>query len=114
MKGLFLDDERYPKDATWMKYPEGVEWKVVRTFSHFVKCVNREHYDIISFDHDIQDFSKGSELTGYDCLKAYCNFIGFHGLKSEYLPEVRVHSMNPIGKVNIMSYWLNFVENYND
>lgn len=107
MKGLFLDDERNPQDATWMQYPEAIEWVVVRTFSEFVKEVTSQGFDLISLDHDLQDFSKGSEMTGYDCLKFYCNFIDLHNLALPRL--VVVHSMNPIGKVNIMSYWKNFL-----
>lgn len=107
-KGLFLDDERNPQDVTWLQYPENVEWTVVRTFSEFVKAVQSTPFGVLSFDHDIQDFSKGSEMTGYDCLKFYCNFIDLQDLALPRL--VVVHSMNPIGKVNIMSYWKNFLE----
>lgn len=110
-KGLFLDDERNPQDVTWLQYPENVEWTVVRTFSEFVKVVRTDVFELLSFDHDLQDFSKGSEMTGYDCLKFYCDFIGFHGLKPEYHPVILVHSMNPIGKVNILTYWKNYLEN---
>lgn len=107
MKGLFLDDERNPIDVTWVQYPDNIEWVVVRTFSEFVKEVTSRPFALISFDHDIQDFSRGTEMTGYDCLKFYCNFIDLQGLA---LPQlVLVHSMNPIGKVNIMSYWKNFL-----
>ena len=30
LKGLFLDDERNPEDVTWIKYPDNIEWIVVR------------------------------------------------------------------------------------
>lgn len=30
MKGLFLDDERSVGDVTWVLYPTGVDWTVVR------------------------------------------------------------------------------------
>lgn len=108
MKGLFLDDERNPEDVTWMQYPENIEWVVVRTFSEFVKAVQSGIFDLMSFDHDLQDFSKGSEMTGYDCLKFYCNFLY---VEDCFLPQVVVHSMNPIGKVNILTYWKNYLEN---
>lgn len=109
MKGLFLDDERNPQDATWMQYPENIEWVVVRTFSEFAKAVQSGVFDLMSFDHDLQDFSKGSEMTGYDCLKFYCNFLLC--VEDCFLPQVVVHSMNPIGKVNILTYWKNYLEN---
>lgn len=35
IKGLFLDDERVPQDVTWIKYPENVEWVVVRSYDEF-------------------------------------------------------------------------------
>lgn len=109
MKGLFLDDERNPQDVTWMQYPDNVVWTVVRTFSEFVKAVQSTPFDLISFDHDLQDFSKGSEMTGYDCLKYLANNSIY--ISDYFLPQVVVHSMNPIGKVNILSYWKNFLEN---
>lgn len=107
-KGLFLDDERNPQDVTWVQYPKNIEWTVVRTFSEFAKVVQSRPFDLMSFDHDLQDFSKGTEMTGYDCLKFYCSFgLYIH----EYQPPtVVVHSMNPIGKVNILSYWKNYLE----
>lgn len=109
MKGLFLDDERNPIDATWMQYPDTVDWVVVRTFSEFVKEVTSQGFDLISFDHDLQDFSKGPEMTGYDCLKYLANNSNY--IPDCFLPQIVVHSMNPIGKVNILSYWKNYLEN---
>lgn len=109
MKGLFLDDERNPQEVTWVNYPENIEWTVVRSFSEFVKAVSTQGFNIISFDHDLQDFSKGAEMTGYDCLKYYCNFLLY--VEDCFLPQVVVHSMNPIGKVNILTYWKNYLEN---
>lgn len=104
MKGLFLDDERTPQEVTWVNYPENIEWTIVRTFSEFVRTTAKSKFDLISFDHDLQDFSKGSEMTGYDCLKFFCHF-------REGEPQIVVHSMNPIGKVNILTYWKNYLEN---
>lgn len=80
MKGLFLDDERIPQEVTWVNYPENIEWTVVRSFSEFVKAVSTQGFHIISFDHDLQDFSKGAEMTGYDCLKWLCS-------NSTYIPN---------------------------
>lgn len=103
MKGLFLDDERNPEDVKWITYPENIEWTIIRTYDEFIKEVKYNHFDILSFDHDIQDFSKGSELTGYDCLKYYCNHVG-------HICSITIHSMNPIGKANMLMYWNNFVK----
>lgn len=109
MKGLFLDDERNPQEVTWVNYPENVEWTVVRSFSEFVKAATTQGFDLMSFDHDLQDFSKGAEMTGYDCLKWLCNNSTY--IPNCLLPQIVVHSMNPIGKVNILTYWKNYLEN---
>lgn len=109
MKGLFLDDERNPQDVTWLQYPEDVEWTVVRTFSEFVKAVTAQGFELISLDHDLQDFSKGTEMTGYDCLKYLCTKSSY--IPDCFLPQIVVHSMNPVGKANILSYWKNYLEN---
>ena len=37
MRGIFLDDERNPEDVTWIKYPENVEWFIVRTVLNFLQ-----------------------------------------------------------------------------
>ena len=62
MKGLFLDDERNPQDVTWMPHSDyhDVEWTVVRNFQEFKQQI-LEEWDVISFDHDLQDFSNGRE-----------------------------------------------------
>ena len=52
---LFLDDNRHPKDVTWIELPL-VEWTVVRSYKEFVKTV--EEFGIpatVSFDHDLGD-----------------------------------------------------------
>lgn len=105
MEGLFLDDERFPQDVTWMTYPEEVEWKVVRTYGEFVCAVVTKHYDIISFDHDIQDFDdRGIERTGYTCLKWMVE-LALDGVMK--LPMCVVHSQNPTGAENIRKYYEN-------
>jgi hypothetical protein len=43
----------------------------------------------------------GPEKTGYDCAKWLVEYCVEHGLK---FPEYVVHSMNPVGKENILSY----------
>lgn len=106
MKGLFLDDERNPSDVTWVNYPTGIEWKVVRNFTEFVLAVQSYNFEVMSLDHDLQDFSRGSEMTGYDCIKY---FVGKAPCRITQ-PQVFVHSMNPVGKVNILSYWGNYLD----
>jgi hypothetical protein len=48
-----------------------------------------------------------SEKTGYDCAKWLVNFCMDNNLK---LPEYYVHSMNPVGRRNILGYLDNYVK----
>jgi hypothetical protein len=102
--GIFLDDERDVEDVFWIDYPESVSWQVVRTYNEFVSAVreNIEHPHLISFDHDLQDFTlSGSERTGYDCVK----FLVDYCIENEkVLPECLYHTQNPVGKLNMQSY----------
>ena len=114
LRGLFLDDERNPEDVTWIKYPENIDWTVVRNYTKFFYEFYRGQFQAISLDHDIQDYNdRGVELTGYTVLKAMLDtFITApHGLYT--LPEqVLFHTQNPVGKENMESYWKNFCKRY--
>ena len=112
MIGLFLDDERNPEDVSWINYPENIEWIVVRTKIDFDLTINQlfsERLDfIVSFDHDIQDFLEGTELTGYDCVKSLVDHCVYTDTK---FPEAFFHTQNPIGRNNMEGYYkagLNF------
>lgn len=109
IKVLFLDDERNPIDVTWVRFPEGTEFKVVRSFQEFLAAVEADNvYDAWSLDHDLGENGLGSpKLSGYDALKAA---ICWH---EDKLPDqVISHSQNPIGKRNIIEYWRNYVSNW--
>jgi len=123
---LFLDDVRHPYDVAvytnkeiYFKEP----WLIVRNFKQFTKTIESYYErfnvlpDVISFDHDLADthykemnlggdidYSNLKEKTGYDCAKWLVEFCIDYKLK---IPEYMVHSMNPVGKVNILSYLLN-------
>jgi hypothetical protein len=90
MTHLFLDDERCPKDVTWLKLPE-VKWTITRTSNQFKHRI--EHNGMpktISFDHDIQDYSNDNkEVTGYDLLKWLC---GYCIEKYLLLPKIYFHT----------------------
>lgn len=113
---LFLDDIRLPKDVKWMQMPLG-PWAIVRSHDEFVKHImQRGLPDFISFDHDLADehytggakYDKYKEKTGYESAKwlvEYCMEYELH------LPEYQVHSLNPIGKENIIGYLENFKAN---
>ena len=120
---LFLDDYREPKDAfdyTLNPIYVDKEWLVVRNYDEFVDLITDKYLNhselpaIISFDHDLADehyvhepdnYQKFTEKTGYDCAKWLINFCID---TDKYLPEYKIHSMNPVGKYNISQ----LLENY--
>lgn len=107
--GIFLDDERNPEDVKWVEYPAGIEWYVVRRMNDFLFCIYNmggAAY-VVSFDHDLQDYNlNGKENTGYDCLKS---LVGFCMDTNTPLPQCFFHTMNPVGKKNMESYYQNAV-----
>jgi hypothetical protein len=116
---LYLDDIRTPLDK---------EWEVVRTFEELVKHIQQvglENYDVISLDHDLGDSAiqeyilNGSpnytldynnilEKTGMDCAR----FLVAESMSTSIpLPQIYVHSANPIGSANMMGYVNNYLKN---
>lgn len=116
---LLLDDTRNLEDIKWIEYPDdGVS--TVRSYDEFVKYIEGEGLpDLISYDHDLganllikqEILDENGELqvytteiickSGLDCAKwlvAHCDRYGLD------IPAYVVHSMNPIGKANIISY----------
>lgn len=88
MKKLFLDDLRpAPNDS----------WDVVRSFDEFKAYIIKHGVpDIISFDHDL-----GLGPNGYDCVKWLIE-------KNYKIKEFHAHSMNPVGRENIiklLTWW---------
>ena len=116
MKGLFLDDERVPQDVTWIDYPESIDWKVVRSYREFFYEFHRSAFQVISFDHDIQDYNhRGVELTGYTVLRAILDTFLTTPPGLYTLPEqVFFHTQNPIGEENMESYWNSFCKHYKE
>ena len=114
---LFIDDERFPyvknpllDDVSAYHYTnyepfKTKKWVIVRNYNEFIAKVEELGLpQICSFDNDLGDVDE-AEKTGYDCAKWLCDYCQSNGLK---FPDYYVHSMNPIGKVNIISY----IENY--
>lgn len=99
-KGLFLDDERMPYDVTWLKLPY-VKWTIVRTVKQFESAYKAVDFDVVSLDHDLQDFAEGFEQTG---KHAAMLIVHLDDIGVKPLPEIIVHSMNPVGKENIEQY----------
>src|SRR6478752_846746 len=118
MDNLFLDDIRIPYQVG--NYINPVElrvlyrksaWDIVRDYDEFVKFIETKGLPkLISFDHDLADehynseswqdstFGIYREKTGYDCAKWLVEYCEKNSLS---LPEILVHSMNPIGSENI-------------
>jgi len=116
---LYLDDVRTPKDD---------RWQVVRSYDEFVahiKMNGLENYETISLDHDLGDtamneyynnalpnytlnYNNITEKTGLDC----CKFLVAESMNTKIpLPQIYVHSANPIGSGNMMGYINNYFMN---
>jgi hypothetical protein len=118
---LFLDDERIPQNVTWVNLPS-VNWTIVRNYNQFVDIIEKQGIpEIISFDHDLADehymeytaahdsksptkgrinYDKLKEKTGYECAKWLAQYCIDN---SHTIPEYYIHTMNPIGGMNILS-----------
>lgn len=96
---LFLDDDRFP--------PEGPGWLIARQLADFQLQImsNGNGIDLISFDHDLGTTSRGEMPTGYACAKWLGNWI-LDGNSLPKLKEIRVHSMNVSGAIDIEKYFL--------
>lgn len=125
MYNLFLDDIRIPTHVTWVNLPTCQHYSVVRNYQEFVDLITiRGIPKFVTYDHDLSsehyenyhkvnqqggleiDYDKFDDKTGYDCAKFLVNECNKLGVKH---PPYEVHSMNPVGKQNIISY----VESYN-
>lgn len=121
---LFLDDLRDPVDVCLYFEPEELhplyekeKWEIVRSYDEFVKHVTENGLpDCISFDHDLADEHyrnmNGSgdfkEKTGYECAKWLTEYMLERNLE---LPVIYSHSMNPVGKGNILKLFESFRKN---
>ncbi len=118
-KRLYLDDVRTPISEDWI---------IARDYDEFVKQVNLyglESFDMISLDHDLGegamveyytnvknnftlDYKNIEEKTGMDCCKF---LVSLSMTKNIPLPQIYVHSANPIGSANMMGYINNYLMN---
>lgn len=88
MKKLYLDDVRNP-------YTE--DWTLVRSYEEFTQHIMDNGVpDEVSFDHDL-----GTDMTGYDAVKWLGDYCIEKGMP---FPKCYVHSANPVGKANILSF----------
>lgn len=124
---LFLDDYRHPYDAfshTQQSMYLHKKWEVVRNYDEFIRWILKNGLpSFISFDHDLaeehysENYQEAKEFldccvykekTGYDCAKwlvAYCTDNNLS------CPDFYCHSMNPLGKENIVGLLSQF-KNY--
>lgn len=134
LKGLFLDDERIPTDVTWVKYPDNIEWVIVRNFAEFSHHMHNLCFDIYSFDHDLQDYwdikegeiigenlegfvyattTETGEHTGYTILRSMLEdwqmLLDFNSSRLDKIQFI-AHTQNPVGKKNMECYYQNYVK----
>ena len=105
-----MDDIRIPKT-------EG--WDIVRNYDEFVAWIRLNGIpDEVSFDHDLAEIYYNSstgaqsfkyyEKTGYDAAK----FLVAESMNTKIpLPQIYIHSANPIGSSNMMGYINNYLMN---
>lgn len=109
---LFLDDLRNPPDVARYIMPCGLKslyqypaWTIVRNLEDFKKII-LEHGmpSFISFDHDLGNAAVASEdateITGVTAARWLCQFAAENGSN---IPPYQVHSVNPVGRENIIS-----------
>lgn len=117
---LYLDDVRTPNSDNWT---------VVRNYDEFVSHImlnGLENYEVISLDHDLGEESMYeyytnvknnftlnydnivNEKTGMDCAKY---LVAKSMEKGIPLPQIYIHSANPIGSANMMGYVNNYLMN---
>ena len=116
---LYLDDVRTPIAKDWI---------IIRNYDDFVKEIKLHglgNFEVISLDHDlgdtamveyytnaknnyIIDYSNINEKTGLDVAK----FLVAESMNTGIpLPQIYVHSANPIGSHNIIGYINNYFKN---
>jgi hypothetical protein len=115
---VYLDDVRTPIEN---------EWIVARNHEEFVDTIQKlglENIEEMSLDHDlgesaiaeyyanakpnnILNYDNILEKTGMDC----CKFLVDESVKTNIpLPQIYVHSSNPVGRVNMMSLINNYLK----
>ena len=116
---LYLDDIRSPLAKDWI---------IARNYDEFVKAIKLHglgRFEVISLDHDLGegamieyytnvknnymlDYNNIEERTGMDC----CRYLVSESMNEKIpLPQIYVHSANPIGSANMMGYINNYLMN---
>jgi hypothetical protein len=116
---LFIDDERIPADVTWATPQQQLlyrtqQWTIARNFLQVAQLIAERGMPAhISFDHDLGE----GEKTGYDIARYLVQMDqdrerDLFGDVVAFAPDFTfyAHSMNPVGKENIMRYITNYLE----
>ena len=101
---LFLDDLR----TVDMVYPGAADgFVVVRSYNAFVDCVQTHGLpEFVSFDNDLGEDEHGDLLPdGYDCAK----WLVHEQRYDLRCLSFKVHSANPVAKVQIQSLINNYI-----
>jgi hypothetical protein len=85
---LWLDDLRPAPDTTW---------RHVKTAQEAIHWLQRSFFDVVSLDHDLGPPEAG---TGYDVL-VWLERAVVEGDWRTPVPELRIHSANPVGRANM-------------
>ena len=103
---LFLDDIR----NVGMVYPNlsNNDFMIVRNYDDFIYVIKKKGLpDFISFDNDLGEDTDGNLLKeGYDCAKWLVYESGLDLINLKF----KVHSANPIAKIQIESLLNNYME----
>ncbi len=102
---LFLDDLRMPEDIGLKRENCLIVRNLDDAIAAFKRSIgkNEEKFELISLDHDLgdkhysDDFS--DEKTGYEFI-LFLEEKAANG-KLEYLPEIRLHTANPVGRARM-------------
>lgn len=115
---IYLDDVRTPIDD---------EWVVARNHDEFVNIIQKlglGNIEEISLDHDLGESAiaeyyanaKPNNTLNYDNILEKtgmdsCKFLVDESVETNTpLPQVYVHSSNPVGRVNMMSLINNYLK----
>jgi len=109
MKYLFLDDERMPKDVTWLLIggvgSRGADWHIVRSVNEAIAWVKENGFpDVISFDHDLAMEHYAGDFSGQNTGHDFAKWLVDYDMDTHTMPNnfyFTVHSKNPTGAENI-------------
>lgn len=99
---IFIDDIRNPSTVGLADE----DYLVVRDYNSTIQAFISNEITFASFDHDL-----GEAETGYDIVKSLIS-LDLENMYSIFPRnfKFKVHSMNPIGKVNIETMLNNYLE----